>query len=217
MPRHRRPYTKKEDWKRSVIDSKDWPGWDGFIKQHYDQIPYTKYPEDSKACFLTVFQGGFRSAEAIHVKRDMVKWNDEVIVIGKVNVLKKKDRTLRDVLIKRDKLNPLADDFIDLVENGSGDYLIPKRLKFSRGLVPDKPTTTRTVYNRINEISGRFPHELRAYRAMMLVAERDFTVSQLMRWFEWSKADMAIHYTATRDLAASMGITKLPTLEDMKK
>ena len=210
MPRKCRPYTTKEDWKRSVIDSKDWAGWPSFIKEHYDQIPYTKYPEDSKACFLTIFQGGFRAAEAIHVKRDMVKWNDQMILISKVRVLKKKDRTLRNVLIKRDELNPLAEDFINLVENIKGEYLIPKRLKFSRALVPDKPCTTRTVYNRINEISGRFPHELRAYRAMMLVAERGFTVSQLMRWFEWSKADMAIHYTATRDLAASMGITELP-------
>jgi len=210
MPQHRRFYTNKQEWKRSVLDSNDWPGWSKFIEQHYNQIPYTKYPEDSRASFLTIFQGGFRASEAIHVTRDMIKWNDEVIVISRSEVLKKNDRTLRNVLIKRDELNPLAEDFIDLVENGSGDYLIPKRLKFSRALVPDQPCNRRTVYNRINEISGGFPHELRAYRAMMLVAERDFSVSQLMRWFEWSKADMAIHYTATRDLAASMGIKELP-------
>lgn len=211
MPRKRRPYTTKEDWKRSVIDSGDWPGWVKFLEQTYNQIPLSKYPNDSWSCFLTIFQGGFRSGEAVQVKREMCSYNDEAIIIRKVPVLKRRERVLRNVIIKRDHLNPLADHFINLIDYGEGEYLIPKRERLWRTLIPDEPTTTRTVYNRINEITGGFPHELRGYRAMMLVAERDFTVSQLMRWFEWSKADMAIHYTATRDLAASMGIEHLPT------
>jgi len=44
----------------------------------------------------------------------------------------------------------------------------------------------------------------------MLVHERDFRVQQLVSWFKWEKADMAIHYTRTKDLAADMRIKILP-------
>ena len=35
-------------------------------------------------------------------------------------------------------------------------------------------------------------------------------VQQLVSWFKWEKADMAIHYTRTKGLAADMGIKILP-------
>jgi len=49
------------------------------------------------------------------------------------------------------------------------------------------------------------------YRASMLVHEWDFRVQQLVSCFKWERADMAVHYTRTRNIAHDMGITKLPT------
>lgn len=203
-------------WKRSVKDSSDWQGWPWFIEK-YNKIPKSKYPEDSYAAFLTVFQGGFRAAEAVQVRKDMVAYDENAIVIYRCPVLKKTNQMYRNVVIVRDYKNPMADPFIKVVENCEGEYLIPKRTRMLRELIPDEPSTTRTLYNRINEIEGGFTHELRAYRAMMLVAERGFTVSQLMAWFEWEKAEMAIHYTRTRDVGKMMGLDKLPTLSEMKE
>ena len=56
-----------------------------------------------------------------------------------------------------------------------------------------------------------FPHLLRGYRAGMFVTERDFSIQELMRWFDWKSADMAVHYTRIRDMAESMGIENIPT------
>jgi len=47
--------------------------------------------------------------------------------------------------------------------------------------------------------------------ASMLVHERDFRVQQLKEWFKWEKADTALLYSRTRNLAQSMGITEIPT------
>jgi len=67
-----------------------------------------------------------------------------------------------------------------------------------------------SLYRRINEIAGIFPHSLRAYRAMMLVHERGFTIQNLVEWFDWSNVEMAVHYTRTRDMAKRMDIKELP-------
>ena len=70
----------------------------------------------------------------------------------------------------------------------------------------------KMVYNRISEIhADLWPHGVRGYRASMLVREKDFRVQQLVSWFKWEKADTAIRYTRTKNLAHDMGITKLPT------
>ena len=43
-----------------------------------------------------------------------------------------------------------------------------------------------------------------------LVRANLIRVRQLVFWFKWEKADTALTYTRTRDLAKTMGITKLP-------
>ena len=74
----------------------------------------------------------------------------------------------------------------------------------------DRARSSPRARNRNTEIHGDlWPHGLRGYRASMLVHERDFRVQQLVSWFKWEKADMAIHYTRTKDLA-DMGIKILP-------
>ena len=196
--------------KRSILDIPDWPGWPWFLDL-YKKHEETKYPETSRAGFLTIFEGGFRVSEAIQIRKDQCKYNDEAIVIQNAPVLKKKEKTLRNVIIKLDEYNPLGYEFLELIKETEGKYLFPKHTGFGRDYIPGLMSTRRTLYRRINDVGGLFPHSLRAYRAMMLVAERGFTVQDLVKWFEWTKADMAVHYTRTRDIANRMGIKKLPT------
>lgn len=184
-------------------------GWNKFISlfRLYEE---TKYPEVSKAGFLLCFEGGFRASEAIVIRKDQCFYNDDAIVIRHAPVIKKKSPTYRNVLIKLDVKNPLGYEFRELIEDCEGTYLFPKHTPLYREYKPHLQSTRRTLYRRINEIGNLFPHSLRAYRAMMLVAERGFTVQNLVEWFSWSSADMAIHYTRTRDIAKVMGIKNLP-------
>ena len=200
---------KGKDEKRGLDDISDWPGWIPFLEL-YKKHEKAPYPEDSRTAFLLIFEGGFRASEAIQIRKDQCKYNEYAIVIEKAPVLKKKEKTLRDVIIKLDEHNPLGYEFIDVIENTEGKYIFPKHTGFSRTYIPGEQSSRMSLYRRINEIGNLFPHSLRSYRAMMLVYERDFTVQQLVKWFEWTKADMAVHYTRTRDIAKSMGIKELP-------
>ena len=195
--------------KRSVLDISDWPGWDGFIKL-YRRCDEAPYPETSRAAFLLCFEGGFRASEALQIKPEQCRINDQAIVIYNAVVLKKKVKTMRNVPIRLDVHNPLGYEFKELIEDCRGKYLFPKHTGFERTYVPDEMSSRMTLYRRINEVGDLFPHSLRAYRAMMLVSERDFTVQDLVEWFDWTTADMAVHYTRTRDMAKKMGITELP-------
>lgn len=195
--------------KRGLDDIGDWMGWPKFldIYKKYEEAPY---PETSKAGFLLLFEGGFRASEALTITKSQCKYNDEAIIISHTPVLKKKNESYRDVVIKLDEYNPLGYEFVDLINNTEGEYIFPKHTKFYRNIIPDAMSTRYTLYRRINEIGNLFPHSLRSYRAMMLVYERDFTVQDLVKWFEWTSADMAVRYTRTRDIANRMGITELP-------
>jgi len=172
----------------------------------YHGCDEAKYPEDSRAAFLVLFTGGFRVSEALQITRSQVKYNDKAVVIYRAPVLKKKRLTLRNVVAVCDDRNPLAKEFIEYVEDLRGEYLLPRRVGPLRLLVPDEPTSRMTLWRRVYEATGLFPHALRAYRAMHLVSERGFNPQQLVSWFEWKNADMALHYTRTREIAASMGL-----------
>lgn len=196
--------------KRSVLDIPDWPGWPAFM-EYYDAADGAPYPEDSRLYFTLLFESGCRRTEAPKIRPEMIRYNDEAIVIRNVPVLKKGKRTIRDAIIKRDDHNPLAKELIRFKEECDTDYMLPGLKPNTREKVANRHVSSKTVYNRISEISDLFPHALRAYRASMLVHERGFSVQQLVSWFEWKNADMAIHYTRTRDIAAEMGINNLPT------
>jgi len=195
--------------KRGLDDIGDWMGWPKFLEL-YNKHKEAPYPETSRAAFLLLFNGGFRASEAITIKKEQCRYNDEAVIIEHTPVLKKKNLSYRDVVIRLDDANPLGYEFVDLIEETEGEYLFPKHTKFYRNIIPDMMSTRMTLYRRVNEVGGLFPHSLRSYRAMMLVYEREFTVQDLVKWFEWTNADMAVRYTRTRDIAQRMGIKNLP-------
>ena len=193
-----------------MSDIPDWPGWEKFLK-YYENAEDAPYPEDSKLYFTAIFETGCREAEVICLTPSMFRWNDEALVINGVPVLKKRKRVTRDIVVKLDDLDPLGFELIDFVESCDTDYLLPGLRRFSREKEKHRHVSPKTVYNRISEIhKDLWPQAIRAYRASMLVFERGFTVQDLVRWFEWKSADMALHYTRTKDIANSMGIKNLP-------
>ena len=202
---------KGEQMRRSILyDLPDWPGWSGFMGM-FDGCRDAPYPEDSKKYGTIIFEVGCREAEAIKLKPTMFRINDEAIVGYNIPVLKKRSRATRMVVIKLDEQNPLGYDLVDYIENCDTEYLLPGRRPFSREIVPSRHISPKTVYNRITEIHpDLWPQALRGYRASMLVYERSFSVQDLVGWFNWKSADMALHYTKTRDMADAMGIKEVP-------
>lgn len=200
--------------KRGVKDLPSWGGWDWFM-EYYQMAHKAKYPEDSKLYFTALFETGCRRSEIIKIKVEDISYNDEGMVIYNAPVLKKKTKTKRNIYIKRElKHNPLYPHFLKMVKESEGRYLLPARKRFTREIIPDKPTSHMTVYNRITEISpDLFPHALRSYRASMLAYERNYSIQELVRWFEWDSqggVEMAVHYTAQVNLARKAGFTRIP-------
>lgn len=197
--------------RRSILhDLPDWPGWDRFMEM-FDNVVNAPYPEDSKKYGIILFETGCRKAEVVMLKPGMFRWNDEAIIGQNVPVLKKGKRATRGIVIKLDEKNPLGYDLIEYLASCDTEYLLPGRSPFFRAIQPWRHISVKTVYNRITEIHPElWPHALRGYRASMFVYERDFKVRDLVSWFDWSSADMALHYTKTRDMAEAMGIENIP-------
>ena len=197
--------------RRSIVhDMSDWPGWTTFMEM-LDGSKKAPHPEDSEKYATIIFETGCRRGEVILLKPDMFRWNDHAIAIRNVPVLKKRGRATREIIIGLDSLNPLGDRLVDYVEDCDTEYLLPGLTKFSREVEPLRHVSPKTVYNRVTEIHpDLWPHALRGYRASMLVYERGFSVQMLVAWFNWKSADMALHYTKTRDMADAMGIKVLP-------
>lgn len=189
------------------------------MDSYLEKTSISPYPDDSKTYLVNTFETGCRRAEAVTIRKDQVAINEEAVIIRRVPVLKHRAAKTRDIIIIRDERDPWSELLVDYVESLDHAYLFPARQKFSREFIPGEHTTGRTLYNRIAEVDssllvedrGMWPHGLRGLRASCLVAERDFSLQVLMKWFEWAKPDMAIHYTRTRDLARAMGIKNLPT------
>lgn len=176
----------------------------------YERYQYTKHPEDCRLYFLTLFNGGFRRAEAIKVRMDMVSYNKEAIMIRNAPVIKKRKYVTRNVPIQLDdKINPLAKEFLECIKDIDTEYLLTAKLPFGMGDSKVGSVSSKTVYNRIREMR-LFPHALRAYRAMHLVAVKDFRAKDLVAWFEWKSAEMALHYTKTRAMLDRLGIKNPP-------
>lgn len=200
-----------------ILDLPEWPGWDT-MNEYRDIALNSKYPKDSQNALTILMESGCRRGEAITIKKEQIKYNEEVIVIKRVPVTKYRSSMVRDIIIMRDHRNPWGEPFLGYVNSLEHEYLFPAKKKKSREIIDGKHTTGRTVYNRISEIDSSliledrdmWPHGVRGLCASMLVAEFNFTVQMLMKWFEWTHPAMAIHYTRTRDLAKAMGVKEMP-------
>ena len=95
-----------------------WIGWDRILElyrkaKHLDKVAGTI---DHALYFTTLFITGGRVNEVLDLNPEQIAWNDEIIRIDRMEVLKRRKRFTRTVFIKREG-NPLADPFINLVES----------------------------------------------------------------------------------------------------
>lgn len=197
-------------------------GWDT-IQYYLDlakALDLEKDTNEYSLYYVVLFETGGREAEVLPLKPNQVRWDEESIIVERMEVLKRRKRFTRDVYIKIDDSNPLASIFIDFVEKCETDYLLPARARFSREIIPNKHTSASTVYNKICAIfPDIWPHWIRDQRAWHLAAKpeeggRDLDPYDHRKWFEWARMDMPLHYVGRRtekDMMRALGIKKIPT------
>ena len=210
----REPDIETEVRKRGIDALPPWKGMEPILN-YYKQSEAAPYPQDSRDTFTLLFEGGFRRAEAMTIRKSQCGFNDEAVVIRRAPVLKKKkpNDNHRDVMIRRDDRDLLSHELVNLIIR-SKDYLLPGYAPFTHQPQHDRHVSSKTVYNRIREISPElFPHALRSFRASFLVWERGFDLRELVDWFKWESQagiQMALHYTSQVDMARKLGIRNLP-------
>lgn len=157
------------------------------------------------------FETGCRVSGGLQLRPEQFKWNDYTINVYTAPVLKRGRRETRNILIKLED-NPLSHELLDYIDACTTKYLLPRRKKFSREIIPDQATSRSNVYRKIKEIDPcLWVHGLRGLRASHLVVERGgFNVFNLTKWFNWRSADMAVHYTQSVDMAKALGIPEIP-------
>lgn len=195
--------------KRSILHNapQHWIGWPRIMTWYNRAVRLdadSDRPSFYALYFVTFFLTGGRKAEVVHLRPSQIFWNDDVIKIENMDVLKRRKRFTRNVLIKIEG-NPLASIFIDFVKNCKTEYLLPGYgSRFSSEIDPEKHISTAQVYRKICEIDpDLWPHLLRDQRSWHLAADlerggRGMDVYLLKEWFEWASIEMPAHYAGRR-------------------
>lgn len=209
--------------RRSVEhDGEDhWVGWER-IEELYKRAVRLDEEEDTNAYalyFVTLFETGGRISEVLTLAPKQFVWNEEYILIRRMEVLKRRKRFTRNVAIKIEG-DPLAPILIDFVEDCKTTYLLPGygHVRFGREIVPNSHISKYPVYTKIIAIDPDiWPHWLRDQRSWQLSAKpeeggRGFDAYLLKAWFEWARIDMATHYAGRReekDILAALGLKEV--------
>lgn len=212
-PRHR----------RSILHDtpNEFLGWKAILSWHDTALQLDRVEETNEHSlyFVVLFETGGRMNEVLLLRPEQIKRNEDAIKIENMEVLKRRVRFTRDVLIKIDDNNPLAKVFVEFVEECKTKYLLPAYTRFSRRLINDRHTSASTVYNKVRAIHPNvWPHLLRDQRAYHLhapIAEggRGLDPYEHRAWFEWARMEMPLHYVGRRsekDLTEALGIKKVP-------
>lgn len=207
-----------------------WVGWDRILELYENAVQLDidypmkddrKIPRKSYALyFVTLFQTGGRINEVLQLRPDQIDWNEEVIKIENMTVLKRRKRFTRNVFIKIEG-NPLAYPFIKHIEECDTRYLLPGYgTKSGRRIDPNSAISSTYVYKKICEIDPDiWPHWLRDQRSWQLSAKLEdggcgFDVYLLKEWYEWESEYMPFHYAGRR---AEKDILKAYGVSDIKR
>ena len=208
--------------RRSILHDapSHWTGWNKIENLYNHACRLDK--EDGTGMralyFITLFETGGRKWEVILLRPEQIEWNEEIIKIENMEVLKWRRRRTRNVFIKIED-NPLALPFIDHVSQCDTRYLLPGYTgKFSTEIDPNKHVSTAHIYNKIVEIDPDiWPHWIRDQRSWHLSAEieqggREFDIYLMKEWFEWASIEMPSHYAGRRgekDILEHLGVSDI--------
>lgn len=134
--------------------------------------------------FATLFETGCRISEALQLRRDMFRVEDEWITVYRVPVLKKKqDAPIGDRYrnIPIHKAEPLARYMMQYVESLERELLFTKTRQWA-------------WYNIVSVDQRWWCHRIRSERATQLHVEYGYEVPELMKFFNWSEAKEALEY-----------------------
>ncbi len=197
-----------------------WLGWPWILGLHENAMEKDKVAgsTDRSLYFTTLFETGGRVSECLELRRSQIDWNDVMIRIDNMEVLKRRERFTRQVFIVREG-NPLADAFLDHVEACEGKYLWPGFSgSFTREVDPEAHASSAHVYRKIVDIDPDiWPHLLRDQRSWQLSAKverggRGLDIYLLRKWFEWKSMAMPAYYAGRReesDLLDALGVVDL--------
>lgn len=196
--------------RRSVLHDapSGWVGWNTILRLHSEALALDKIDgtKEHSLYFSSIFETGGRLNEVLSLKPTQVKWNNKAIKVEHMEVLKRRMRFTRNVIIKRDMNDPLAEVLLQHVKDCTTKYLLPGYGQpFSKTIDPDEHASDAYVYNNILEISPDiWCHWLRDQRSWHLSAPveqggRGFDVYLLRAWFEWKTLDMPAHYAGRRE------------------
>jgi len=213
--------------RRAIIhDAPDhWVGWGRIMQLHdratkLDQDLLRKSDRDLQRkqyslYFVVLFETGGRLWEILSLRPEQIEYDDFVIKIERMVVLKRRERYTRNVFIKIEG-NHLALPFIEHVEECDTKYLLPGYgIPFGREIDPESHISTTHVYNRICKIDPNiWPHWIRDQRSWHLSADeedggRGFDSYELREWYKWASMDMPAYYAGRRgekDILDKLGI-----------
>ncbi len=206
--------------RRSIIHDAPnrFQGWDRILELYERALALDKEKNTNQYSlyFVTIFETGGRKSEVVLLTPQQIQWNDEAIVVERMEVLKRRKRVTRQVIIKIDE-NPLAQPFIEMVEQCNTDYLRPSRTPYSGNVVYDKYISSTSIYEKIVAIDpGIWPHWIRDQRSWHLSDVRGLDPYELKTWFEWGSIEMPAHYAGRRmekEMKIALGIEELPSAQ----
>jgi integrase len=187
-----------------------WVGWNEILRLHERAVELDRDEDTPKHSlyFTTIFETGGRLSECMLLQPTQFKWIDKAIKVEHMEVFKqrKKRRFTRNVIIKRDANDPLAEVLLEHVKACTTKYLLPGYgSPFSKTIDPERHASHAYIYNKIIEISPDiWCHWLRDQRSWHLSAPieqggRGFDVYLLKAWFAWKSMEMPAHYAGRRE------------------
>ncbi|MFH2109956.1 MAG: site-specific integrase [Candidatus Bathyarchaeota archaeon] len=205
-PRTRGWWRDHDYTRRSVLrDIEGFIGWGALT-----DLVESAESELEKAFLSTAFLTGGRVSEVLGLTRDMFDVDREggVAVVRNMPRLKvfKKIGELPDGSWETESLDavrrpfpliiqePLMPYLLGWLERAGSGYLFPSPRRLGRPL--SRAWGYKTVV-RVGERAGLdiWPHWLRSQRASQLAADYNLQVLDLVDYFTWQKADMALHYS----------------------
>jgi len=222
--------------KASVARLEKFDGWDTMLRlveecrnTDYRPSPVWGGDEDpaayrermirrDQALIATLFETGGRVSEVLQLRRENFEWDDEIIVVTGMRVLKRfrkvgeyvdasgrKRWVTEPVYVTRGRFpilrrEPLVPYMLGWIVECDG-YLFPSPKR-------DRPhLSRRRALQIVTEVGRRvgvkvWPHYFRSQRASQLAQEYGYTIHKLLRFFDWKNIATAVRYSklSFRDL-----------------
>ena len=200
---------KYPNWRRVVEDIPEWVGNKRLLSYYHkaQELDEEKGWNIHAKGFCLAFVTGGRASEIPMLRPEQFSWNDKVVHVSQMRVLKWRRPKTRTFLLLRDEKDPLLNDCIRYVKECKTDFLLPRHLTWTREPVQDQHFGGVRLWQLMHEIDeDLWCHWFRGQRASFLVYVRKYNVFELKAHFEWASVDTAAHYVRVKEEAERLGL-----------